>query len=137
MGRLGFADLTENEAFLIAIYRDWRRLDLGKATIESNIRHALAHDTLNDVLSAVFATFRKLTPNSAEPCGQGDILSEHEERLLDALSARLRVACPVDADGGRAVPPETVRPCKEIVRSGTDDLLQKIHRTGWRVAAGI
>ncbi|MEO0945544.1 MAG: hypothetical protein AAFY06_11995 [Pseudomonadota bacterium] len=112
--------MTDDEAFLIAIFRDWSIAKAARETFEASVREKTNCDKLHGRLEAVFAVFRQVTPDIFPAVRSDDHLSALEERVLDALSLAL----------GAGV----VRPVRDIERSGRDHLLQRINRTGWRMA---
>jgi len=125
MNRLGFSDLTEDEALLIALYRDWSRPEINRAAMEAEMMGALSHDPISDALDAAFATFWRHAAATTTSLATGDHLSGEEERLLTALSDRF-------AGGG-----PHVRPAGAIARSGTDDIVARLTAAAHRVALGV
>lgn len=120
MQSLGFSDLTDDEAFLIAIFRDWSIAKAARKTFEASVREKTICDKLHGSLETVFAVFRQVTPDIFPAVRNDDQLSTLEERVLEALSVAL----------GAGV----VRPVRDIERTGRDHLLQRINCTGWRMA---
>lgn len=134
---LGFSDLNEDEAFLVAIYRDWARQGGEKGPIEDEIAGALSQDVLRNALNAVFAAYRQNAPDAGDSPGVGAVLSQHEERLLDALSRMARAACPRSEEGASLRALNAVRPADEIRRSGQDELMHKVNMGFWSMAPGF
>lgn len=125
MSELGFSDLTEDEALIVSIYRDWASAPGVKLFFERRIASALFRDRLHHLLETIFAVFREVTPAAEKmPC-LGAVLSEDEERLLDMLASRL---------GNQAASSPIVRPVAEISCSGHDKLLERINEAQWRNA---
>ena len=137
MVSLGFSDLNEDEALLVAIYRDWLRQGGEKGVVEDAVARALSQDALREVLDAVFAAYRRNVPDDVDPSGVGPLLSRHEERLLDTLSGMARPACPRSDDGASPHALNAVRPAAEIRRSGQDELMHKVNMGFWSMAPGF
>jgi hypothetical protein len=131
MRHLGFSDLTENEALLVAIYRDCVTQGAFKNQIEAAFSKALAQDVLHSVLDDVFAIFRQMSPDTVYVFGKCDLLSEHEERLLDDLSEGLNWVEIRD----RGMQP-IVRPVAEISLSGKDEMMFLINLASYRFSLG-
>ncbi|MEM6932088.1 MAG: hypothetical protein AAF526_00740 [Pseudomonadota bacterium] len=134
---LGFSDLAEDEALIVAIYRDWRAANSPKEMSERAIAAQLSHDTIHRILPVAFRTFRQITPANAPPCGPGDLLSSQEERLLDVLSEKLRSTPPSRHDRDDARQQHRIRHSAEIPGSGLDELTSKIHAASLRVAVSL
>ncbi|MEM1129698.1 MAG: hypothetical protein AAGH83_04150 [Pseudomonadota bacterium] len=137
MDRLGFSDLTENEALLVSIYRDWASARSARADAERAIFRNFAHDPLAGVLTTVFAAFRQVAPAHETWCGTGDLLSPQEERLLDALAQHIPGPRSQPGESEGAPTPCFVRPSAEIDRSGRDALCHRVNAASWRVALNL
>ncbi|MEM9099299.1 MAG: hypothetical protein AAGC79_12335 [Pseudomonadota bacterium] len=137
MPSLGFSDLTDDEALLISLFRDWIRALGAKATFERLISARLAHDPISEMLPKAFEAFRRIAVEDADLLGIGDQLSQHEEYLLDALSETpppsqsQRSQCPTEA------PILRIRSTGEIAGSGFDALTQKLNHASWAVAFSL
>ncbi|MEM6974131.1 MAG: hypothetical protein AAF577_15130 [Pseudomonadota bacterium] len=130
MSPLGFSDLTEDEALVVSIYRDWIGSGSSRADYEREIAGQLLHDPLHAHLTAVFAVFRDISKGVIGAIAPGPQLSHLEERLLDDLSQRL----PTGSGVVPQVPERMIRPSASIKRTGLDALLSKVNATSWRVA---
>ena len=84
---LGFSDLTQDESFLIALFRHWHRIGPTRAIAEHRLACLLRADTIHPALDSLFRLFSQF-PSAADRDGETDLLSESEETLLDLLSGR-------------------------------------------------
>ena len=134
MDRLGFADLNDDEALAISMYRNWLRPTVPREVTERYMTVALSHDILHNVLNIIFATFRKMTPDAVGVCSNGYLLSHQEEHLIDALSQNIHVLSPASSDCQRTLLP-IIRPTAQIHRSGQDELRQKVNVACWQIAS--
>ena len=122
MGRIGFTDLTEDEALLVSMYRDWTDQRSDSDSVERELTRALSRDFIFPALGFIFSVFRKVSQEELAICGRGDVLSLQEERLLAAFSQSSRF------------PVGTVRSVGAITRSGRDETTRKINKASWEVA---
>ena len=135
MGNLGFSDLTEDEALLVALYRDWIKQSENKAIFERNMLHVFSCDTIHSALGNIFLIFKNITTYTLPRSGVGDLLSKHEELLLDALAVNQMKIAGDEAASNCSWP--NVRPTGEIHQSGNDFLSYRINHTQWRIAQGF
>lgn len=84
---IDFSDLTEDEQFLVSIYRDWRRFGTTVEQSEYNLAQLLRDDPIAEALGALFAFFRNYMPPCPEGCCDWDELSARDERLLRLLAS--------------------------------------------------
>ncbi|MDE0970331.1 MAG: hypothetical protein OSA51_13185 [Octadecabacter sp.] len=133
MTGLGFSDLTEDEALLITLYREWLGQYLSRDTFELKMSFILASDAMHPVIDDVFAIFRHITTDMIYICGVGDLLCDHEELVLDAVSAHLST---VDkkADQNKTI---NVRSTEEISHTGRDALRSRVNQSSWLVAINL
>lgn len=136
---LGFSDLTEDECFLIVLFRDWQHRGATRALAEHAIARYLRRDRLYPVLGTIFAAFRTAGPHdtpflSGDPSLSNDVmLTETEEELLTILSS-------ISVGHDRRLGVEgrlCIRPSSEIIRSGRDRLFGDIDRAYWKTAASL
>ncbi|MEM7733470.1 MAG: hypothetical protein AAF280_11890 [Pseudomonadota bacterium] len=130
---LGFSDLTEDESFLIILFRDWQRRGATRALAEHAIARDLRRDKFYPLLDAIFISFRSEGPGDRVTDADGVILTEAEETLLTRLSS-MSARHP---DGPAADAPLAIRPASQIVRSGRDRVLGDLNRLYWRTAAAM
>lgn len=133
MADLGFSDLTEDEALLVSLYREWVSKHLVQHTFERKMSLTLANDALHHVLDDVFAIFQHVPTDEVPVCGVGDLLSDHEELLLDAVSMHL--SRPIKKIGKNRVP--MIRPTIEISRTDRDILRFRVNQSNWCVALNL
>lgn len=127
---VGFSDLTEDEGFLIIIFRDWLRRGPTRAIAEHAIARVLRGDRFYPILNAVFSTFGRVADAHDDCWEDGIVLTDAEETLLTQISEQLD-GLPASA----AVPPDIrIRPAAEIERSGHDRLLGACDRAYWQMA---
>lgn len=126
--RLGFSDLTEDEGFLIVLYRDWRSRGPTRAVGEHALANLLKADRIYTSLGRVFAAFRSVEIQHRDEPSDEIILTEQEEALLTDLSEIFR---PKPNDEPNE-PEITVRPASEIFRSGHDRVHGKIELSYWQ-----
>ena len=129
MAQLGFSDLTEDEAFVVCLYRDWHSSGETRPSFEDMIKTALSHDRLFHCIGDVFAVFQDLALDRFAICGVDDLLSPQEEQLLDALALQI--------GRNRSAFGDVFRPASTIPRSGRDVLQTKIETSHRCVAAGV
>ncbi|MEM9330646.1 MAG: hypothetical protein AAGA53_04925 [Pseudomonadota bacterium] len=126
---LGFSDLTEDESFIISIYRDWRRHWPASVLAERRLTERLRNDCLYDGLEPLFQLFRMYCQKEVFPQENNSaLLSMAEETLLNEI-------------GSKAVEKETsveqfqtvlksanvnIRPASAIPRSGHDRLAELV-----------
>lgn len=122
MGSIGFTDLTEDEALLVSMYRDWTDQRSDSDGVERELTRALSRDFIFPALAFIFSVFRKVSQEELAICGRGDVLSLQEECLLETFSQSSRF--PVGA----------VRSVGAITRSGRDEMTRKINNASWEVA---
>ena len=131
--RLGFSDLTEDEGFLIVLFRDWQRRGPTRAIAEHAIARHLKRDKIYPALGSIFSVFDALDPGEPVLGDGGVVLSDVEEALLTRLSE-------VFDEPVGSVPPDSrvaVRPASAIFRSGHDRLYAEVDRSYWLAAAGV
>ena len=127
---LGFADLTEDESLIVAIFRAWQQLGPTHAIAEHTIARVLQPDTIHPALSALFVLFGSFVQIYPGEANHTEVLSRSEEALLDQLAAsehpnlnRKDVhACRVALQQAKI----QLRPLGDIPRSGDDLRLQRI-----------
>ena len=129
MAQLGFSDLTEDEAFVVCLYRDWHAGGETRPSFEDMIGTALWHDPLFNHLDDVFGVFLQIAQDRFAIFGVGDLLSSHEEGLLDVLALQIGRK---RGDFG-----DMFRPVSAIPRSGRDALQTRIEASHLCVAAGF
>ncbi|MFE3837868.1 hypothetical protein [Pseudogemmobacter sonorensis] len=133
---LGFFDLDEGEALVVALYRDWKGLDPIPEIAERQLALLLRHDSLHGLLEALFAVFRRFGP---EPCFLGEgagwgLLDAAEIALVESL-ARPEAAgeeiAPLarQCRSGLERAGLSLRPPATIPRSGRDHLESAIARS--------
>lgn len=129
MVRLGFSDLSDDQALAVSVYRDWRACDGDATIVEKKIVDALQYDPISDLWDTIFATYHQVADDDFNACGVGDLLSPHEERLLNSLAERLSEV--------NLHLSNSFRPVVELTRSGTDALRQRENGVRWHVAATL
>ena len=117
--QLAFCDLSENEALLIEIYRDWLDPRVDKDAVERDLRLLFRADILTGLFDLIFDTFRQLSPDVANLAGWGAYLTRQEQDLLQELS--------VVSDGLMGRP--LIRSPHAIAMSQTDRLRMSINAT--------
>lgn len=128
---LGLSDLTDDECFVISVFRRWQRICPRCEIAQGHLQEALRKDRLYPALGPLFELFRSLP--SQIPTGQAAgsaLLSAVEETLLDEIGARSQQRNPsviefqkvLDGTNG------TVRSVSQIPRSGYDYLFERINR---------
>ena len=117
--QLAFCDLSENEALLIEIYRDWLDPRIDKDAVERDLRLLFRADILTGLFDLIFDTFRQLSPDVANLAGWGAYLTRQEQDLLQELS--------VVSDGLTGRP--LIRSPHSIAMSQTDRLRMSINAT--------
>ena len=133
MTGLGFSDLTEDEALLIVLYREWIGQHLSRETFELKMLLVLASDALQPVLDDIFVIFRHMTKDMSCICCVGDLLCDHEGLILNAVSARLSVLVQKE-DQNRTI---NVRSTVEIPQTGRDALRFQVNQSSWLVATNL
>ncbi|MEM6549234.1 MAG: hypothetical protein AAF713_16000 [Pseudomonadota bacterium] len=128
---LGFSDLTEDEGFLVVLYRDWQRRGPTRAVAEHALARLLRSDKVYPVLDAIFVTFDDWSSTNVEPTDPGVLLTAEEEALLTRLAEIFRQRMKL-LPGPDAM---DVRAAEEIVRSGHDRLNAAIDRAYWQTVA--
>ena len=124
---LGFSDLTPDECFLIALFRQWRRIGPTRAIAEHRLACLLQADGIHPALDSLFRLFSALPRGVPDKDGETDLLSENEEVLLDLLSSQnhpdkdsaLVRKCRRDMENSEI----HLRPASAIDRSGRDEIL--------------
>lgn len=130
MNDLGFSDLTEDEAMLVALYREWTCQREGGYAFELRVVLILANDVLHPFLKDIFTIFRHINADSISVHGLGDVLSEQEGLVLDAVSAYLCGASDKASERNMI----DIRLTTQIPRSNRDLLRLRVHQSSWRVA---
>lgn len=139
---VGFSDLTDDEALVIALFRNWRGIGPTQAIAEHTIARHFFRAQFHEVLGVLFSVFQFFGYGNGRQIADFDLLSEEEERLLDLLS---------DSRSGLLREPEAIvacrvalkaiamslRPASSITRSGRDRLLDRIDQTGRIWANGL
>ena len=128
---LGLSDLTDDEYFVISVFRQWQRTCPRCETAQGHLQAALHKDRLYPALGPLFELFASLP--SQIPIGQAAesaLLSAVEETLLDEIGARSEQRNPsviefqrvLDGTNGK------IRCVSQIPRSGHDYLFEKVNR---------
>lgn len=130
---LGFSDLTADEAFFVAVYRDWVTGVENPTAMENGIAKILSHHRLFGALDTAFAIFRDVISRSDAISGYGDVLSRHEEDVLELLGTALRHASVLAQQSGRVQTTVMLRAPSHIQRTGQDELRQKVNTASWAV----
>ena len=125
--RLGFSDLTEDEGFLIVLYRDWRSRGPTKAIGEHALANLLKKDKIYASLNEIFITFRAIEKEHDDELIEDVILTETEELILTNLSVVFQPQSYIGSNETKI----HVRPATEIFRSGHDKLHDRIGRSYW------
>lgn len=132
MNPIGFSDLTDNEAFILKMFRDWSCMPDEKSVWEDKIAFTLRNDVLSGVLSTIFDTFRQISAGKMAPCGTDSIISPIEEQLLDVLAEKLSKL--ENSPTACASRDRIVRETAGIERSGRDQLLKQVDEAYWQFA---
>lgn len=74
---LGLSDLTPGECFLIAFFRQWRRLVPTRAIAEHKLACLLQADDIHPALSSLFGLFDALPHRASDSDSETDLLSDH------------------------------------------------------------
>lgn len=129
--QLGYSDLTDDECFIISVFRHWQELGPTRLAAEKRLSVRLRDDTLYEGLKYLFELFRSLPcSRSSQTLSRSALLSETEEDLLTRLATEGRA---YDANIQRfrqvlSLANVTIRPANKIPRSGHDQLLETIDR---------
>lgn len=85
---LGFSDLSEDEAFLVWLYRHWQTSAETTESAETEILGRLSRDRIYGCLEAVFTLFRTLNsdPNMDESKAGSPLLTPLELGMLDQVA---------------------------------------------------
>ena len=127
---LGFSDLTQDECFLIALFREWRRIGPTRSIAEHRLACLLQADGIHPALDSLFRLFNELPRGALDPDDDTDLLSANEEALLDLLSDQdhpdkdlaLIRECRRDIENSEM----HLRPAASIERSGQDEVMIRI-----------
>lgn len=130
MNDLGFSDLTEDEAMLVALYREWACQREGGYAFELRVILILSNDVLHPFLKDIFTIFQHINADSINIHGLGDVLSEQEGLVLDAVSAYLCGASEKLSQRSAI----DIRPTTQITCSNRDLLRLRINQSSWRAA---
>ncbi|MEM1161235.1 MAG: hypothetical protein AAGJ28_09900, partial [Pseudomonadota bacterium] len=125
---VGFSDLTEDESFLIVLFRDWQRRGPTHAVAEHAIARLLRNDRFYPALESVFRTFRDVDRRRVHYSEDGVLLNETEETLLTHVARRLGS----QGGPGQQRAAVAIRPASEIDRSGHDRLQGDVDRAYWQ-----
>ncbi|MEM7169404.1 MAG: hypothetical protein AAF530_04505 [Pseudomonadota bacterium] len=82
---LGFFDLTRDEYYIISLFRQWNKLGPTRAIAEHRLASFLQRDHIYPALNSLFQLFNELQIETQESEWDSDILTEHEESLLELL----------------------------------------------------
>lgn len=124
---LGFSDLTQDECFLIALFRQWRRIGPTRAIAEHRLASVFQADGIHSALDSLFRLFNEYPLGAPDQNSETDLLSQNEEALLNLLSDQdhpdkdlaLVRKCRRDIENSEI----HLRPVSAIDRSGHDRLL--------------
>lgn len=104
---LGLADLEEDEALVIWLYRHWQDQGPTQAVAEHRLAALLRRDSIHGLLEAIFAVFRDLGPDPALEAGRST-LTDHEAALLALLAP----------EGAQAAAASALRCRRALVEAG-------------------
>lgn len=130
MQRLGFSDINGDEALAVCLFRTWN----ARTQIARNTDTDILDDDRGDFLTDLVRDFCRLLTREKDLIGLGDLLSFTEEQLLNDLSERLIT---VSSVGGDHLPDLCIRHTRNMVRSGRDELMARIHGSYSQVAIGL
>ncbi|MEM6891407.1 MAG: hypothetical protein AAF636_25265 [Pseudomonadota bacterium] len=137
MKPLGFADLTDDEALIVGLFRDWRLFGAALEQVGGYTISAIWSDDSLVFFPKIFLDFDQLTGAELAPTGVGDLLSPIEELLLDHVSNRPPASASAFNDECPSRHRFNVRPIQETARSGKDELISRIQSSYVRVAHGV
>ena len=128
---LGLSDLTDDEYFVISVFRQWQRTCLTNEIAKGHLQEALRKDRLYPALQPLFKLFASLPSEiRTGQAVESALLSAVEETLLDEIGARSEQRNPSVIDFQRVLDSTngTVRSVSQIPRSGHDYLFEIINR---------
>ncbi|MEM9581681.1 MAG: hypothetical protein AAGA08_01045 [Pseudomonadota bacterium] len=131
MNRIGFSDLTSDEALSVCIYREWSKAEERQDDFDDAVASTFFADAAGEALPNMIAVFSVIAESGG--CRNDALLSDEEEHLLDALSKPFPSLYPSSSEAPRF----RIRPASNIPRSGKDALRQKIDAAQARIALGI
>jgi hypothetical protein len=125
---LGYADLEDDEALIVTLYRHWCSAGPTAAIAEHRIAVMLRHDNMHAYLDAIFGMFRHFGRNRPLDGNAHAVLHPDEEDLLDFAAQSLRPetnAAPAD-----------LRRIRDIPRSGQDEM-ERLVAQGYFMMTGM
>lgn len=133
---LGFSDLTDDEAFVVSVFRHWQSCGVTCTEAESSLSQLLKNDRLYNGLRLLFDLFGTL-PDQHRRTTKNDsaVLTSVEEALLDEIGSTdaMGKRCVEDFQRLLAEAGTTIRPAPKIPRSGYDCLVETIDRKAAKV----
>lgn len=133
---LGFSDLTDDEAFVVSVFRHWQSCGVTCTEAESSLSQLLKNDRLYNGLRLLFDLFGTL-PDQHRRTTKNDsaVLTSVEEALLDEIGSTdaMGKRCVEDFQQLLAEAGTTIRPALNISRSGYDCLVETIDRKAAKV----
>lgn len=128
---LGFSDLVDDEAFVITVFRRWQ----SQGDVR-NIARSLRNEKSNEVIPSLFDLFDTTTRRDKQ-AGAIDslVLTELEEDLLTQIGSKVRAASQFleKCRQNLEMAGMTIRPARNIPRSGHDYLVEVIDRKATKV----
>jgi hypothetical protein len=133
---LGFSDLTDDEAFVVSVFRHWQSCGATCEEAESSLAELLRNDRLYNGLRLLFDLFGTL-PGQHRRTMKNDssVLTAVEEALLEEIGSTgamgkrcVKAFQQLLAEKGTAI-----RPAPKIPRSGYDCLVETIDRKAAKV----
>jgi hypothetical protein len=128
---LGFSDLTNDEAFVVSVFRHWQYCAPACDEADRSLINMLSGDRLYDGVQPLLDLFKALPEwHRRKTRNDSSVLTSIEEALLDeigtvstATNRCVKAFQQVLMESGTAI-----RPASEIPRSGHDQLLEVINK---------
>ena len=127
---LGFSDLSDEESFVVTVFRHWRDSGPTRNAAEQRLCAYLRHDRLYGGLQPLFELFETFPSCHASVGKQHSaLLSPVEEAILNEIGSEQQSRKPGAAEFCKVVGAVngTIRSTSDIPRSGHDCLLETIH----------
>lgn len=129
LASLGYADLTDDEAFIVTVFRYWQMIGPTHAVAERRLSMQLRRDKLNGGFLALFDIFKTVPrPHEHTEQNESGVLSAAEEALLEIIGSIDHSQPPSVSEFQRVLHSANVRirPSSRIPRSGHDELSEQI-----------
>ncbi|MGD1888065.1 MAG: hypothetical protein ACFB01_13270 [Cohaesibacteraceae bacterium] len=127
---LGFSDLTDDESFIVSVFRQWRGIGPARSIAEHHLATWLRDDVLHEGLQPLFELFVTLPEREkGVPMSDSSVLSATEAALLEEIGAEGHTNKPGVGQfrDVLAAANVTIRSASEIPRSGHDSLTEAIN----------